>query len=239
MKKNIVKTALWMSVLTLGSQFLGFIREIVMANYYGTSYIVDAFAMSCTVLNLLFGGLIVAITVAFMPLFSKEVENKGTKEGDRLTREVINILLLFTIIISIIGILFSDSIISICAKGFSGETARLASYYTKIIFSYIIFSSISGILEAYLQYKEVFIPQIISGYCISICSAITIIISAYTTYYYIAYGLLIGNILRFMCVFIISYKNGYRHKILIPKKDRVSGIIPLAIPIFWGVQSII
>lgn len=234
MKKNIVKTAIIMSLLTLGSQFFGFIRELVMANYFGTTYIVDAFAMSNTILNLLFGGLIVAITAAYMPLYSKVVEQKGELEGNTLTVQVVNILLLITIFISFIGILFSDQIIYLCAKGFTGETARLASYYTKIIFSYIIFSSISGILESYLQYKGIFIPQIISGYFISICGAIAIVIGAHTSYYYIAYGILTGNILRSICMIFVAKKNGYKYKLSIPCKGQISGVLSLALPVFLG-----
>ncbi|QIB68147.1 murein biosynthesis integral membrane protein MurJ [Aminipila butyrica] len=234
MKENMIKTAAVMSVLTLGSQCFGFVRELVMANYFGTSYIVDAFAMSTTILNLLFGGLIMSITAAYMPLYSKVVAQKGQEAGEVLTSQVINLLLIITIGISFVGILFSDQIINVCASGFTGETARLASYYTKIIFSYIIFSSITGILEPYLQYRGVFIPQIISGYFISIASAIAIVISAYTSYYYIAYGILIGNLLRFICIFAVAKKKGYRHRHAFSLKGEANGVISLALPIFLG-----
>ncbi|QAT41895.1 murein biosynthesis integral membrane protein MurJ [Aminipila luticellarii] len=234
MKENIIRTAILMSILTLGSQFLGFIRELVMANYFGTSYIVDAFAMSNTILNLLFGGLIVAITSAYMPLYSKVVAQRGSEEGEILTSQAINLLLCVTLILSLIGIVFSDQIIAVCAGGFTGETARLASYYIKVIFSYIIFSSITGIFEPYLQYRGIFIPQIISGYFISFSSAIVIVISAYTSYYYIAYGMLIGNVLRFLCVSAVAKKNGYRHRATLSLKGEASGVLSLALPIFLG-----
>ncbi|HQO73164.1 MAG TPA: hypothetical protein PLJ53_10515 [Sedimentibacter sp.] len=39
---NVRKTALIITALTLGSKFLGFMREIALAYFYGTSYVIDA-----------------------------------------------------------------------------------------------------------------------------------------------------------------------------------------------------
>jgi putative peptidoglycan lipid II flippase len=116
-----------------------------------------------------------------------------------------------TVIISLFGIVFSDQIIAILASGFSGETARLASFFAKVLFSYVIFSSTAGILESYLQYKGIFLPQIICGYFVSICTIAAIIISALTSYYYLAFGMLAGYLLRFVVLTFIVRRSGFRY----------------------------
>ena len=154
----MVQTAVMMGILTLISKLFGFVREMVMANYYGASYITDAYGMAFTILTVLFGGIIAAISTAYMPVYSRINETQGKQEGDAFTSGILNLLLAVSIVISIIGIIFSDQLIAVLASGFSGETAKLASFFVKVLFSYVIFSSTAGVLESYLQYKGVFLP---------------------------------------------------------------------------------
>lgn len=232
--RTIVQTAILMSILTLVSKCFGFLREMVMANYYGTTYVTDAYVMAFTILSVLFGGLIFAISTAYIPLFSKINERKGNTEGDLYTSGIINILLAITIIISIIGIIFSKEIISILASGFHGETADLASFYIKVLFSYIIFSSTASILDSYMQYKGIFLPQVISGYLVSICTIAAIVISARYNDHYLAFGVVLGYALRFIVMNRIAKKNNYRHTFTFQYDRHIKEMIVLAIPTFIG-----
>ena len=237
MKRGIrtaAQTAFLMAVLTLVSKFFGFIREMVMANYFGASYITDAYAMSFTILTVMFGGIIIAISTAYMPLYSRINEHKGKEAGDYFTSLIINFLLSVTVVISILGIIFSDQLIAVLASGFSGETARLASFYVKTLFSFVVFSSTAGILEAYLQYKGVFLPQIVSGYFVSICTIAAIIISAYTSCYYLGFGMLTGYILRFITIAIITGRRRFQYTPVLKYNADVKDTLIMAMPAFLG-----
>ena len=146
---TVAQTAVLMAILTLGSKFIGFIREMVMANYYGTSYITDAFVMSNSIPGILFGGIVASIATAYMPVFAKAFEIEGQEEANRYTNSIINMLLLVSLISSVTGILFSDEIVKIFAMGFKGETAELTSFFLKISFSYIFATSFISILNSY------------------------------------------------------------------------------------------
>lgn len=232
--RTAAQTAVLMAVLTLISKLFGFIREMVMANFFGASFITDAYAMSFTILTVLFGGIITAISTAYMPVYSRINESKGKEAGDGFTSGVLNLLLTVTIVISILGIIFSDPIIAIFASGFSGETARLASFFVKVLFSYVIFSSTAGIQESYLQYKGVFLPQIISGYYVSICTIAAIVISAYTSYYYLAFGMLAGYFMRFITLGIITRRRGFHYSPVFRYDTTIKEIMVMAIPTFIG-----
>ncbi|WP_312094883.1 murein biosynthesis integral membrane protein MurJ [Aminipila sp.] len=233
--KGIISTAIGMVVLTLISKILGFIREMVLAACFGTSYIVDAYVMASTILSVLFGGLVMAISTVYMPMYSEIVEAKGNREGDYFTSQIIKIISSITILISIIGICFSKEIVACFASGFQGETAQLASMYVKIIFSYIVFSSIASIFESYLQYKGVFLPQIIGGFFVSISIIIFIFISFYVSYYYLAFGMLIGYALRFVIIAGICRKKGFQYaKTKRLEKKPLKRIVFLAFPTFIG-----
>ena len=162
--RTAAQTAALMAILTLISKAFGFVREMVMANFFGTTYITDAYVMAFAIPMIIFGGIFGSVATAYMPLFSRISENEGEKAGSKFTSEVINLLLIVSIFAAIIGIIFSDQIVSLFASGFSGETARLTSFFTKVTFCYILFTSIAGILEEYLQYKGTFLVQIVLGY---------------------------------------------------------------------------
>lgn len=232
--RTAAQTAVLMAVLTLISKLFGFIREMVMANFFGASFITDAYAMSFTILTVLFGGIITAISTAYMPVYSRINENRGKEAGDSFTSGVINLLFAVTIVISLLGIIFSDQIIAVLASGFSGETARLASFFVKVLFSYVIFSSSSGILESYLQYKSVFLPQIISGYYVSLCTIVAIIISAYTSYYYLTFGILAGYFLRFITLGLIARRREFHYSPVFKYDATIKEIMTMAIPTFIG-----
>ncbi len=232
--RSSAQIAFLMAVLTLISKLLGFIREMVMANYYGVTYITDAYVMSFTILSVIFGGLITAVSTAYIPIYSEIVEGKNKEAGDRFTSELINALLILTLVISLIGIVFSNQVISIFASGFSGETARLANFFVRVLFSYVVFSSSAGILESYLHYKGVFLPQIISGYLINACTIAAIIISSYTNYYFLAFGCLLGYILRFLTMWSIAKRRSYNYNFSLKLNDTVKKVVALALPTFIG-----
>ncbi len=233
--QNAAKTAILMAVLLLCSKLFGFIRETVMAAFYGTSYIVDAYVMAQAIPTMLFAGIFTSLAIAYMPLLSEKMEQGSQKEGNLFTSRMIHILIAFSVVSSLIGLIFSDQLTAFFAKGFTGRTAFLTSSYLKISFSYIIFSSVAGILEYYLQYKGTFIPQIIVGYVQNGILIAVIVISAHTNCIILIYGLFFGNMIRMILMYFLARKREFNH-ILHPGNysSVLKQIMPLAIPVFIG-----
>lgn len=234
-KRTAIKTAFWMSILTLISKGFGFVREMAMATFFGTSYVVDAYVMSQAVPGILFAAFFSAIATAYMPLLSEKVEKEGENAGWIFTSQIIRILLVFSVVAAILGIIFSDSLVSVIASGFTGETAQLTSFFLKVTFSYIIFSSIVGIYEYYLQYKGTFIPQIIVGYVQNGILISVIIISALTSYYFLAFGMLIAYSVRLLIVSLLAKSRGFKYvRTGEELKATIKKIAILGLPVFIG-----
>lgn len=232
--QTAAKTAFIMAILTLGSKFIGFIREMFLANFFGASYIVDAYVVSVSIPGMIFAGILGAVSTSFIPIFSKKYEEEGELQGNLFTSQVINLLIVISIISSIVGIVFSDQIVWIFANGFEGATAELASFYVKITFSYTLFTATSGILESYLKYKNIFLSPIIAGYSISLFGIAFIILSSYTNPYLLVFGIFVGNIVRAVIIWIIAYAKKYKHRFDLHITDTVKQIIALALPVFLG-----
>ncbi|MEA4986526.1 MAG: murein biosynthesis integral membrane protein MurJ [Anaerovorax sp.] len=233
-KRTAAQTAVLMAVLTLGSKLLGFIREMVMASGFGTSYVTDAYVLSTAIPTIIFGGLFSAVATAYIPLFSEIIEHRGKKAANLFTSQILNLLFIISIISSIFGFIFSDFIIKICAPGFLGETAQLASFFVKVTFSYVIFTSTASLLDSYLQYKGSFLLPIVSGYMQNIFVIGCIVISALYQYYFLAFGLLIGCFARFLIVFFFAMKKGFHYSLDFHFKNKAKSILILALPVFIG-----
>lgn len=234
-KNNLIQTAFWMALLTLGSKVLGFAREMAMASFFGTNYVVDAYVMSQAVPGILFAAFFAAIATAYMPLLSERIEKDGEDAGFVFTSQVIRILLVFSGLAAVFGIVFSDLLVSIFAPGFTGETAQLTSFFLKVTFSYILFSAVSGILDNYLQYKGTFIPQILVGYIQNVVLISVIVISAFTTHYFLPFGMLIAYTIRLIIFGILSRSRGFRYtRSGDHLKETIRKISLLGIPVFIG-----
>ena len=232
--RTAAKTAALMAALTLGSKLMGFLREIFMANFFGTSYITDSYVMASSIPGILFAGIFTSISVAYMPLLSKIVEEEGIEQGNRFTSDAIKLTMTIALVSTALGFFFSDTIVSIFARGFSGETAELTSFYVKVTFSFVFFTGITGLLNAYQHYKGSFLRPIIAGYFQSASVVVFIIISAYTSHYLLAFGWLVGSALYTLVTAYFARKSGFSYRPAQKVSETAKHIIMLALPVFVG-----
>ncbi|MGI6733596.1 MAG: murein biosynthesis integral membrane protein MurJ [Anaerovoracaceae bacterium] len=228
------KTAAMMAVLTLGMKVLGFLREVFMAGFFGTSYIVDSYVMASAIPGIMFAGIFTSVAVSYMPIFSRIVEDRGMEEGNRFTSEAITLTSFIALIAAILGIVFSEQVVSIFARGFVGETAALTVFYLRITFSYLVFTSATSLLESYLQYKGTFLKPVLTGYLQSGFVLLAIIISAYYSHYFLAFGLLIGSILRLIALALVAKSRGFSYRPTRHVGSAAKEITVLAVPVFIG-----
>ena len=128
------------SLLTLVSRFLGFIRDLLVANLLGASLFADAFFVAFRIPNLLRSFAAEgALTSAFVPVFSSALF-RGKEEAREALRRVTSFVLLLTTSLTIVGIIYAQEIVSLVAPGFTQDPSKqiLASDLTKIMMPYII-----------------------------------------------------------------------------------------------------
>ena len=77
--KKIVKSALLVVVMMLISKVLGLLREIFLAQQFGTSYIVDAYTVACTLPTVLFTLFASGFSNSYLPVYMRinEPEKKN------------------------------------------------------------------------------------------------------------------------------------------------------------------
>ncbi|MDA3898262.1 MAG: murein biosynthesis integral membrane protein MurJ [Desulfobacteraceae bacterium] len=139
-KKQFTKAAGIIGIFTLASRILGFIRDMVIAWFFGAGLLSDAFFVAFRLPNLfrrLFGE--GSLTVAFIPVFSEHISKYGKEEAFQMARSAVRMLSVILVIIILIGIITAPGIVRIMAPGFTGAQFSTTVTLTQIMFPYIFF----------------------------------------------------------------------------------------------------
>src|SRR5713101_811848 len=131
---------------TLLSLIVGYVRDMVIAYFFGASAETDAYFVAFRIPNLLRRLLAEgSLTVSFIPVFTEYLEKKSREEAKRVSDITFTLLSMILILVSIAGILFSPFIIKLFASGFKDETFNLAVKLNQIMFPFIFFVSLSAL----------------------------------------------------------------------------------------------
>lgn len=163
-KHTVAKSAAMIATFTLLSKGLGFIREVMIASRYGSGMETDTYFVSMTATILIVGTLGAALNTTLIPIFSEIGEKRGTKGQLKYLNNVLNLVFLSTLILAILGFIFSPFIIKILAKGFEGEQFDLAVRLNRVGLPIIIFLGFTHVLSGFLHSKQIFGPHAIMGF---------------------------------------------------------------------------
>jgi putative peptidoglycan lipid II flippase len=228
------KTAAVITFMILLSNVIGYLREMLLAKYFGASYIIDAYLMAQSIAFILFTGIMAAIATSFIPLYSDIKERQGLQSSNLFTSGVINMTLLFAAGLALLGILFADPIVSVFAYGFSGQVHHLTVYFVRIGFMVVSIVSIIEIVKAYLYCNDGFIFEKVAGLIVNIVNIILIILSAVYNYQWLMYGYLLGYSANLLLCLYFARSKGFRYKINLPDRDSLKKFTVLVIPVFIG-----
>lgn len=162
-KQSFARTAGMISILTLISKGLGFFREIMIANRFGSGMETDTYFVAMTATVIIIGTIGAAIKTTLVPIFS-EVESKHGKKGKLIfLNNVFNIVLVAGFFIVIFGYIFSPLTIRILAKSFEGAQFDLAVKLNRIGLPIAMFLGLTHVFTGLLDSNEIFGPSAISG----------------------------------------------------------------------------
>ena len=159
---------------------LGFVREMVLAYFYGASHVSDVYVAVQNIPAIIFTLFGTAVTTGFIPLYSEISVKKGKKEADKFANNVFNVFLVLAIILSFLGVFFSEQLVKIFAGGFNGETFILCNQFAKIIMPTSLAIILVYVYNAYLQIEGYFNQNSLMNVPYNIVQILFIAIGFYT-----------------------------------------------------------
>jgi putative peptidoglycan lipid II flippase len=156
--------ALLRSVATVGgytmmSRVLGFVRDVLMAQFLGAGPVADAFFVALRLPNL-FRALFAegAFSAAFVPIFAGMVAKDGHRSARLFAEEAVAALTAALFVFVLVCEIFTPALLHVLAPGFAAEPAKFAITvtFTRITFPYLLFISLTALQGGVLNSLERF-----------------------------------------------------------------------------------
>ncbi|HDP69485.1 MAG TPA: murein biosynthesis integral membrane protein MurJ [Actinobacteria bacterium] len=150
----LAKATLIVMVGTLASRVFGFLREVVMAAYFGNGIAADAYRVAYAIPNLLLQLLgSAAIGSAFIPIITKYLTDNDDESVNVVASSVTNFLFLIFTFFMVIGFIFAPQIGKLIAPGFVDDSVKfnLTVQMTRIMLPAILFLGMSGFVMGMLH----------------------------------------------------------------------------------------
>lgn len=167
-RNRLLGTASLMVLLTLLAKLLGMLRDILLANNFGTSMPAVAYEaasrLPITLFDFALGGV---VTAAFIPIFNELLVKDGKTAAFDFANRYFNLILLITTAMTLLGVLFSEPLVSFLAPQINAQTKELAAALSRIMFPMLIFTGAAycyvGILQSFERYMLPALMSLVSN----------------------------------------------------------------------------
>ena len=150
---NLIKSTGTFGFYTIISRILGYLRDILIAIFLGTSSIADAFFVAFRIPNT-FRRLFAEGTfnAAFVPSYTSEL-SKGKSRSKKFGDQIFNLLFLGLLFFILIVEIFTPAFVGLIAPGFVDDVQKieLAINLTRIMFPFLMFVCLASFFSAILN----------------------------------------------------------------------------------------
>ncbi|MFI5093214.1 MAG: murein biosynthesis integral membrane protein MurJ [Candidatus Acidiferrales bacterium] len=238
-KKHILKSASIISMVTVVSRVLGYLRDQRITLLLGTSPVADAYVLAYRIPNL-FRRLVAegSMTASFIPVFTTYMSEKSKEEVWEFANKLFWTLALVVAVITVLGMVFSPQVVHLFAG--SNIAAAQAIELNRIVFPYLFFISLAalgiGILNCYHLFglpaatpvvlnivTILFTFAVVRNYFRSPATAIVV-------------GILVGGVLQFLMLVPLLVRKGMKFNFGISfSHPGIRNVARLMLPRLFGI----
>jgi putative peptidoglycan lipid II flippase len=237
--KTITSAAIILAAASLTSQFLGLMRDRILAGRFGAGDELDIYFASFRVPDLIYNLLVVgALTAGFIPVFTSYLNKKklesprsvlGQLSEDRprtddhwyLANDLLNIVGFGLVIACGLAAIFASRIVPLIAPGFDPQKIHQTINLTRIIFLSPIFLGISGVFSGISQSFKHFIAFSLAPifYNLGIIFG-ALFLTKYFGIYGLGFGVIIGAFLHMLVQILPVASFGWRYQFILDFKNK-------------------
>ncbi|MEA3369633.1 MAG: murein biosynthesis integral membrane protein MurJ [Candidatus Ratteibacteria bacterium] len=145
---EIARAAGTIAGMTAISRIFGFIRDILIASFFGTGMAADAFFVAFRIPNLLRNLLAEgSLSAGFVPVFTETYTREGRDNLWKLVKVIFSLMFAVSLILVVLGIMLAPWLVRIIAPGFIAfpDKLQLTINLTRLIFPYLFFIALAAV----------------------------------------------------------------------------------------------
>ena len=203
---NLVKSTGTFGFYTIISRLLGYLRDVLIAIFLGTSFLADAFFVAFRIPNT-FRRLFAEGTfnAAFVPSYTAELVKNNSK-STKFANQIFNLLFLGLFFLVLIVEIFMPAFVSLIAPGFvqNEDKIELAINLTRITFPFLLFVSLSSFFAAILNSHNKFAVASAAPIILNLVLIGILIFGKYLNdelIYFLSYGVSAAGILQLIFLY--------------------------------------
>ncbi|MBQ9833201.1 MAG: hypothetical protein IJO48_05660, partial [Clostridia bacterium] len=108
---NLLKATIGVSIFTIASKIFGFVREALIAAYYGSNNATDAYFLAQNMPKMLFPAICNSLSAAFLSIYVSKSVQENDIESDKFASKALTVAGLIALVLSVLGIAFSGIIV--------------------------------------------------------------------------------------------------------------------------------
>ncbi len=244
--KTIGRQGARVSLAILLSRVFGFLRDVLIAERFGTGAMADLFYVAYRIPNMLrelfAEG---ALSSAFIPTLTRTLDKEGRGEAENLYSGVLVLLSLILIPVIAAGMVFAPEILSLLAPGWAIDPARkaLGALMIRIMFPFLYFISLSALLMGVFNAQKRFFLPAVSPIAFSSALIVAALLPDWAVpgppILRLAAGVLLGGIAQWGLQWVLLGKN----RLLLNRENtigtswgnpRVRGVLSRILPAIGG-----
>jgi len=240
-RSHVMKAAGVVGLATFASRILGFIRDMVVAGFFGAGLATDAFFVAFRLPNLLrrlfAEG---SLTISFVPVFTEYLEKKSRKDAFELAEAAFSVLSVILAAVSVTGVIFAPILVRLIAPGFVAMEGKyaLTVFLTRLMFPYIFFISLVALCMGILNSLRHFAMPALAPVALNISMiAAAVLLRGFfrEPITAVAVGVVVGGVAQLVMQVPVLFRKGVR---LRPRFDfshpGIKRIAVLMIPAVFG-----
>jgi putative peptidoglycan lipid II flippase len=203
---NLVKSTGTFGFYTIISRLLGYLRDILIAIFLGTSFIADAFFVAFRIPNT-FRRLFAEGTfnAAFVPSYTSE-STKSKTQANKFANTIFNLLFSGLLILVLVIEIFMPAFVGLIAPGFvaDSEKIKIAIELTRITFPFLLFVSLASFFSAILNSHNKFAVASASPIILNLVLIGILIFGKYLgdeIIYFLSYGVSFAGFLQLIFLY--------------------------------------
>ena len=248
-KKQILKSASIITLVTIASRILGYVRDQRLTLLLGTTLMADSFVLAYRIPNLL-RRLVGegSMTASFIPVFTSYMRDKSREELWEFAHRVFWTLAVVLAILTVLGMVFSTSVVHLFTLSGKGPTHwDEAVYLNRLIFPYVFFIGLAALAMAILNCFHIFGLPAATPILLNIAIIVFSIGAVWrhfpgaatnplTPAIALAVGVLVGGALQFLIQVPLLVRRGMRFPFGISfGHPGVRAVARLMVPGFFGI----
>ncbi len=162
-KQTVSQAVVLITSLTLLSKGFGFVRDMIVAYFFGTGRVMDAFVSSQTPLNFTSSVIMGAVATVFIPLFIRTKKSKGEKESQHFSATTFYLSLTAISFFVAIMFAFPKDAVHLFFPGFSNVRLDLTAKFVRWMSLATLLTATTGFLSALLRSEKKFLAYPMVG----------------------------------------------------------------------------